>query len=221
MKTNWEVSRSESSYHFDHKRTDRAQDMLQYLGNIEPTWSQDIKDIIERVKPAPWTKGEGSQAPNKQEYDLIANGVHVCLPITHLSTHLTENLKRISDAFALDNCYSGIHVQRPGETWVLHIDKLHKWNFQHPETIMRIMIQLTDWQPGHFWQYGNYNYSQWQAGDVTTFDWANIPHATANAGFDPRVTLQLTGIRTDATMDFLSQLSVENNTNLDRTLCAA
>jgi hypothetical protein len=221
MKTNWEVSKSKSSYHFDHKRTDQAQDVLQYLGNIEPTWSKDCKDIIERVKPAPWTKGEGSQAPNKQGDDLIADGVHVCLPNTHLSTQLPENLRRISDAFALDNCYSGIHVQRPGETWVLHIDKLHKWNFQHPEMIMRIMIQLTDWQPGHFWQYGNYNYSQWQAGDVTTFDWDNIPHATANAGLHPRVTLQLTGIRTDATMDFLSQLSVENNTNLDRTLCAA
>ena len=68
------------------------------------------------------------------------------------------------------------------------------------------MIQLTDWQPGQFWSYGNYNYHQWRAGDVTTFDWANIPHSSANAGFDPRVTLQLTGIRSAATMDYLAAL---------------
>ena len=128
------------------------------------------------------------------------------LPISHLTWRIPESLQRISDAFALDNCMNRIHVQRPGEVWNLHIDKLQKWDPDHPEMVMRIMIQLTDWQPGQFWQYGNYNYSQWRAGDVTTFDWANIPHSTANAGFMPRVTFQLTGIRTAATLDYLAQL---------------
>jgi hypothetical protein len=69
-----------------------------------------------------------------------------------------------------------------------------------------LFVQLTDWQPGQFWQYGNYNWSQWRAGSVTTFDWQNVPHSTANAGFHPRVTLQITGIKTDKTEAFLAQL---------------
>jgi hypothetical protein len=65
------------------------------------------------------------------------------------------------------------------------------------------MIALTDYEPGHFFSYGNYIHAGWRAGDVTTFDWQNIPHSTANAGHAPRITLQMTGVVTDKTRDFL------------------
>ena len=214
MKSNWEISRAQSTYHFDPQQQDRPESVMTYLGHVEPTWTHDLKDIIDNARPATWAtrgyKGEGIEAPPeelaREEYDLTANGMPADLPISHLTRRIPESLQRISDAFALDHCMNRIHVQRPGEIWNLHIDKLQKWDPDHPEMIMRIMIQLTAWQPGQFWQYGNYNYSQWRSGDVTTFDWANIPHCTANAGFHPRVTLQLTGIRTAATMDYLAAL---------------
>ena len=100
-----------------------------------------------------------------------------------------------------------IHVQLTGELWNLHIDKLYKWAPENPDSVMRIMIQLTDWKPGQFWEYGNYHYNQWKAGDVTTFDWQNMPHSTANAGYHPRVTFQLTGIKTAKTQEMLDWLA--------------
>jgi hypothetical protein len=214
MKSNWEISKSKSTYHFDSKRIDQPESVMQYLGHIEPTWLADLTDVIATARPATWAtrgyKGEGIEAPpeelEKEEYDLTSHGMPRDLPITHLNWRIPESLQRISDAFALSDCMDRIHVQQPGEVWNLHLDKLYKWDPDHPEQVMRIMIQLTDWQPGQFWSYGNYNYSQWRAGDVTTFDWANIPHSTANAGFDPRATFQLTGIRTAATMDYLAAL---------------
>jgi hypothetical protein len=214
MKSNWQTLQAKSTYHFDPRRRDQPESVVAYLGNMSPTWTHDLKDMIDNARPATWAtrgyKGEGIEAPPeelaKEEYDLTANGMPADLPISHLTWRMPESLQRISDAFALDHCMNRIHVQRPGEIWNLHIDKLQKWDPDHTEMIMRIMIQLTNWQPGQFWAYGNYNYSQWRAGDVTTFDWANIPHATANAGFHPRVTLQLTGIRTAAPMDYLAQL---------------
>ena len=102
---------------------------------------------------------------------------------------------------------SRIHVQLPGELWNLHIDKLYKWAPENPDSIMRIFIQLTDWQPGQFWEYGNYHWNQWRAGDISTFDWQNIPHCTANAGYQPRVTFQLTGIKTEKTQEMLDWLA--------------
>ena len=48
-----------------------------------------------------------------------------------------------------------------------------------------------------------------RAEDVSTFDWANIPHATANAGHHPRVTFQLTGVITEQTQEFLSGLTLK------------
>ena len=83
---------------------------------------------------------------------------------------------------------------------------MYKWFPEDPDRVGRYFIQLTDWQPGQFWQYGTYNWSHWKAGSVTTFDWQNVPHSTANAGFHPRVTLQITGIITDKTKAFLKEL---------------
>jgi hypothetical protein len=90
--------------------------------------------------------------------------------------------------------------------WNLHIDKLQKWCPEDPSKIGRYFVQLTDWQPGQFWEYGNYHWNQWRAGDVSTFDWANMPHSTANAGHYPRVTFQLTGVITEKTKAFLATL---------------
>ena len=214
MKSNWETSKANSRYHFDPAQHDAPESVMTYLGHQVPTWTQDLSDIIATARPATWAtrgyKGEGIEAPPDElaaeEYDLTANGMSKDLPITHLNWRIPASLQRISDSFALENCMNRIHVQQPGEVWNLHIDKLSKWAPDAPETVMRIMIQLTDWQPGQFWEYGNYHWNQWRAGDVTTFDWANTPHATANAGFHPRVTFQLTGIRTATTLDYLAQL---------------
>ena len=103
----------------------------------------------------------------------------------------------------MENSKMRLHVQQPGQVWNLHLDKLEKWHPEDPSKVMRVMIALNDWEPGHFFSYGNYMHSGWHAGDVTTFDWRNLPHATANAGHAPRVTLQLTGVVTDRTRDFL------------------
>jgi hypothetical protein len=54
----------------------------------------------------------------------------------------------------------------------------------------------------------------WAAGEVTTFDWLNVPHCTANAGLSPRVTLQITGIRTEQTEDFLHVLAGQTEFDL-------
>ena len=215
MKSNWETLRERSTYHFNPGRKDNPMDVVQYLGHITPVWIKDLESIIENSKPATWAtrgyKGEGVEAPPEElageEYDLTSHGMSRDMAISHLNWKLPESLQQITDAFALGDCMARMHVQLPGEVWNLHIDKLQKWAPEDPDSVMRIMIQLTDWQPGQFWEYGNYHYNQWRGGDVTTFDWQNIPHCTANAGFHPRVTLQLTGIRTKQTEQYLATLN--------------
>jgi len=215
MKSNWESAKQRSDYHFNPGKKDNPMDVMIYLGHLTPTWESDLTDIIVNSKPATWAtrgyKGEGVEAPPEElageEYDLTTNGMSKDLAITHLNWKLPPSLQAISNAIGLDKCMNRIHVQQPGELWNLHIDKLYKWAPENPESIMRIFIQLTDWRPGQFWEFGNYHWNQWRAGDVVTFDWVNMPHCTANSGYDPRVTFQLTGIRTDKTMDFLANLS--------------
>jgi hypothetical protein len=213
--SSWDQLREKSTYHFDTVKIDRPGDMIVNLGYIEPTWQDELQQILADAKPANWEtrgfKGEGVFVPKpeleQEEYDLERVGVDPKVVITDLAWRLGPKLQAISDAFGLEDCMSRIHVQRPGQVWHLHIDKLYKWCPEDPSKVGRYFVQLTDWQPGQFWEYGNYHWNQWRAGDVSTFDWANIPHSTANAGHHPRVTLQLTGIKTAKTHDFLAGLS--------------
>ena len=221
MISNWEQSKKKSNYHFDNFKNDSQVDKLTKLGKIVADYSEDVKHAIKSAKPATWrTRGAvGKTRPEEElaaeDYDLEQFGYGKDYQITHLNWEITPNLKKISDLFGLSDCMERIHVQMPGEVWNLHLDKLEKWNPEQPYTVMRIIIQLTDWEQGHFWSYGNYIHQQWQAGEVSTFDWHNLPHSTANAGHNPRVTLQLTGVVTEKTTEFLSRLKRFDNYTLN------
>lgn len=215
MKSFWDERRALSTYHFDPRRVDRQEDCIRYLGRLPNTWQDDLADIIKKSYSATWaTRGyKAQQNPipsldlDRERHDISRVGADPDAAITNLNWELPSSLQDISAAFGLDDVMNRIHVQMPGQLWHLHIDKLEKWMPEDPSRVMRIMIQLTDWQPGQFWEFGNYHWNQWTAGDVVTFDWANMPHSTANAGHYPRVTLQITGIETDATKRYLEKIS--------------
>jgi hypothetical protein len=213
MISNWEETKKRSKYHFDNFKNDSQVDKVIKLGRITADYTDDVKQAVANAKPATWrTRGKvGKSRPESElaseDYDLEKFGYGKDYQITHLNWQITPNLKKISELFGLDDCMERIHVQMPGEVWNLHLDKLEKWAPDAPWTVMRIQVALTDWEQGHFWSYGNYNHQQWRAGDVTTFDWQNLPHSTANAGHNPRVTFQLTGIITEKTNEFLKRLA--------------
>ncbi len=212
MNSNWEDTKKKSKYHFDNFKLDTQQDKVESLGKIVADFTPELKSIIKNAKPATWrTRGKvGKTRPEEEhaseDYDLEKFGYGKDYQITHLNWDIPEKLQKISKLFALGDCMDRIHVQMPGEVWNLHLDKLQKWAPDAPYTVMRIQLQLTDWEPGHFWSYGNYLHQFWKAGDVTTFDWQNIPHSTANAGHNPRVTFQMTGVITPETLEFINRL---------------
>jgi hypothetical protein len=213
MKSAWEFTKERSKYHFDNQLMDPKYDTVTVLGNILPTWQAELASIIAESRAATWrtrgkdfTKGRPEEELAAEDYDLEIAGYGKDYEISNLSYELPKSLEYISNWFGLEDNIPRIHVQIPGQVWNLHIDKLQKWCPENPDRIIRIFIQLTDWEQGQFWSYGNYMYSGWSAGNVTTFDWQNVPHSTANASNHARVTLQLTGLETETTRNFLRQL---------------
>jgi len=215
--SSWDLTKPRSKYHFDNFKIDPEQDRVIRLGHITADWSSELKKIIDTAEPATWrTRGAvGKARPEEElaaeEYDLERAGYGKDYVITHLNWEVPEVLLNISNLFGLEDCMNRIHVQRPGEVWNLHLDKLEKWCPHNPDSVIRLQLQLTDWEQGHFWSYGNYLHQGWRAGDLTTFDWQNIPHSTANAGLNPRVTFQMTGVITEQTRTFLHRLSQVNS----------
>lgn len=213
MKSAWEYTKSKSKYHFDNKKIDPNFDTVNLLGNITPCWQTELDDIITQSRAATWrTRGKDftSDRPEEElaseDYDLEIAGYGKDYVISNLTYKLTPTMQHISDLFALEDTIPRVHVQLPGQVWNIHIDKLQKWCPEDPNRIIRIFVQLTDWNQGQFWNFGNYMYSNWSAGDVITFDWQNVPHSTANASNHPRVTLQITGVITDKTTEYLKWL---------------
>lgn len=214
MRSSWDETMEKSTYHFNPRLKEDAWHVFDYHGRLVNTWEDDLSTIIENSKPATWAtrgyKGEGIPNPSDdllaEEYDIERVGADPKMIITNLNWKIPESLHKITEKIGLLDYMERIHVQWPGQVWTRHIDKLQKWNPEDPSKVMRFFIQLTDWQPGQFWEYGNHHWNQWRAGDITSFDWANIPHCTANAGHDPRVTFQITGIRTEETDKFLKSL---------------
>lgn len=213
MKSSWDETKKRSRYHFDNQRFDPDQDRVVRLGFIQPCWDSELADIVANSRSATWrTRGAaGKSRPEAElaaeDYDLEREGYGADYVITNLNWAIPPVLQEIADRFALEDSMARIHVQMPGQVWNLHLDKLEKWNPDNPNSVLRVQIQLTDWESGQFWSYGNYCHSRWRAGEVTTFDWQNLPHATANASHHPRVTLQVTGVRTPSTDQYLKQLA--------------
>jgi hypothetical protein len=214
MRSSWDETVAKSSYHFDNKKVDPEWYAFTRHGKLQNTWENDLPTIIENSKPATWAtrgyKGQGIPNPTEdlkaEEYDIERVGADSKMVITNLNWEIPDSLHQITLLLGLEDYMERIHVQWPGQVWNRHIDKLQKWNPDNPNRVQRFFIQLTDWQPGQFWEYGNYHWNHWEAGDLSSFDWQNMPHCTANAGHHPRVTFQVTGISTPETHEFLKSV---------------
>lgn len=215
MKSSWEVTKEKSKYHFNPEIMDDRWDTIIPLGRFDFDWKDDLKTVTDTATPSTWetvrywrtktSTGQISDIRNTdyEENDIKRAGGDPNLILTNMEHDIPLQFQRMIDEIGLENSYNRIHVQWTGQVFNRHIDKLHRYCPENPDRVMRIVVMLTDWEPGHFYQYGNYTYQGWKSGDIHTFDWQNVPHCTANAGLSPRVSLVTTGVVGKKTVEFL------------------
>lgn len=222
--SNWEWTVAHSEYHFDDSIQDKPGDWFDVLGKFDnpKLWQTERDALVEASKPVNWATrkyfgdtDDESPMLAQEEYDIAQGGGD---PKVLMLTNIVDDwskfttLYKMMDYFGLEvggasGAKKRAHVQLTGQMFNLHIDKLWDRCPEDPERVARITIMLDDWQPGQFYMYGNYVYSHWRAGEAHIFDWANAPHATANASNVPRATLQVTGLKTDRTREILASAS--------------
>lgn len=214
-KSSWEFTKARSKYHFDNNRVDRQGDWYTVLGRFDNTWAASLESIKNNSRPMTWENRkytinrEGPVSPmlEQEEYDIVVGGGDPKMAIVDVIDNFEPypELTDIVNFFGLDKVKVRLHIQKTGQVFNRHIDKLDDlYPDVDPENIIRIAVMLEDWEPGQFYQYGNDMYDRWKAGDCHYFDWWNVPHATANASSLPRYTLQMTGLKTDRTRNILS-----------------
>ena len=115
-------------------------------------------------------------------------------------------LQQISNLFKLRDCNINLDIQKPNKVTPFIKDNLEHYSLDNPFTVKRICIHLTDWEPGHFYCFDNDIHTGWKAGDVYSVDWHKTSYASANAGASDRIILQLTGLVSEESNEFLSRL---------------
>lgn len=223
--SSWEWTVERSNYHFDNTRVDQPGEWFTPLGQVQGDWQDELAVYMDKAKPITWeTRKESpyykredgtyetSGMIEQENNDLERAGFGKDLVLTDVIERedLSETFVKMYEYFGVDNPWVRLHLQAPGQMFNLHIDKLYDRYPDHPEEICRIVINLTDWEPGQFYAYGTHNMSHWRAGDAHCFDWSNIPHATANCSRNIRPTMMITGVMTDRTKELVRAANRDN-----------
>lgn len=225
----WEWTKSKSTYHFDNFKADRPNSTFMVVRNFPVTWADELQDIKQQSIPKTWnditatggSHGHKVLAIDKRARDIAQGGGNIDeIELTDVVDDFSRypELTKIINSFNLYKAQPRCHVQKTGQMFTRHIDPIQRMFYDgardggvhNPDPdmtdygydindIVRITVMLEDWEPGQFMIYGNTVYQQWRAGECHFFDWPNVPHATANASENVRVTLQVTGLRTDRT----------------------
>lgn len=215
--SSWQWCVDHSQYHFDDSRVDQPGEWFQVLGRFAGNWEQEVAQA--QGRPITWAtrkfygNDNNTVSPmlEQEENDLRMTGAPVDLELTDAVFDISPYpvLTKMSEYFGLEDAKIRMHYQQPGQMFNLHIDKLQERCPEDPNQVLRLTVMLADWQAGQFYSYGTCTYSHWRAGDVHIFDWANVPHATANASRYMRPSLQVTGLKTDRTRTLLAQAGPE------------
>jgi hypothetical protein len=213
--SDYEYTKTLTTYHFDTSIKEQEGDYYDIIGTFEGDWQAELDRSIEDSFPARCRDRKwpviGGPVPTLEIEKNDEEGWGYS-PL-HAQTNAVRtkymydrcpNFIKIVEHFALENMTFKFMCQMPGQSFRLHIDKMQHRYPEDPWRTLRLQVALDDWYPGQFWQYGNCFYKQWKKGEVTIFDWVNIPHATANASRYPRPFLQMTGLRTDRTDEILA-----------------
>jgi hypothetical protein len=228
--SSWEWTVDNSEYHFDNTRQDEEGEWYKILGKFGPAsvWQEEMQRVIERSAPINWEtrkyfgdSEDVSPMLAQEEYDIVQGGGNPKLEITNMLDEFDDLpvLRSMCEYFGLEDApdlKDGLkkkyrsHVQFTGQMFNRHIDKLWEWCPSDPERICRIAVFLQDWEPGQFYMYGTKVLTHWKAGEAHIFDWANVPHATANCSSSPRATLLLTGLKSELTRRIIERGSRYN-----------
>jgi hypothetical protein len=217
--SSWQWTVDHSQYHFDKWHQDKPGEWFNVLGRFAGDWSKELADIESKAAPMNWEtrkfygKDDLRYSPmlEQEERDIAAVGGDPKMTITHMYDELADYplLSEMAAYFDIQEPKVRIHVQKLGDMFNLHIDKLWERDPENPENVIRMTVMLSDWEPGQFYMYGNFIYDRWHAGDVHIFDWPNVPHATANASRKIRSTLQITGLKSARTRELLAAATPE------------
>jgi hypothetical protein len=185
------------------------QDILANINVVEKTWNDQSINAIERSVAK---KGQRQlDIMQAQRREKLQAGYAPDQPMYRIKNCGADSVfSALAQHLGLDHGLARYHVQFPGEVTAWHTDIFspsHEFladdadpmddaSVGKDNNIRRVLIALQPWQQGHMMQFGRTFWFDWRAGDVISWDYG-VPHGSANMGYQPRISVSITGKITD------------------------
>ena len=237
-KSRWDYEKSRGlargAYHYDNKVKDNIEDVLYFHGNVDMDYGYFINHYGDNAlnNAVHWANRNQSVGGNygidQEVYDIVRAGGDPEGKIYGRANMFTDPkaTKLAESLFGIYDYELKLHSQVCGQLLHMHMDNFaarldRKNSFEEmdydvdPQKVHRFVVFLNDWSLGQLWMQGTATFTHWRAGDIISWAWQDIPHATANLGWDTRYILQFTGRTTDRTWEFIKNTNRNSQHKLD------
>lgn len=212
-------------YHYDKNREDQNSYVI--IGRVAENFDAEvayIKENIEIIKNSWNDQSPAAVAKSVKELGTRAEAVMAAQANDKkragykddAAMYRTSNANsssifyKVAEKLGLTYALARWHVQFPGELTFWHADIFHPAHeflptiahhisdekVGHDNNIRRLLIALEDWDWGQVMMFGRSTYVGWKKGDIVYWPYG-MPHAVANCGFNPRMSVSITGMQTD------------------------
>tara|TARA_A100001391_G_C5076498_1_gene279301 strand:+ start:1936 stop:2619 length:684 start_codon:yes stop_codon:yes gene_type:complete len=192
-----------SQYHFDKWKDDNNEHDMKYKTFRIMT---NFEDLIKNFQGTPGTDPDLTRPTTKKHYDLwnqigydskstFGRRQDLIKTKTHFGTTL-------ADILGLDYPQIVMTEQRVGQNIPMHMDvnaSASDAGFGIEDTIergIRIILFVTDWEPGQVFMMGNRTLSQWRAGETLYWPVTKYPHGTYNGSHKICYRIRISGLAT-------------------------
>tara|TARA_B100000497_G_C7684271_1_gene414401 strand:- start:1533 stop:2201 length:669 start_codon:yes stop_codon:yes gene_type:complete len=212
MDSYWEWNKENFPWHYDPSSKQKD---VQYVGQfVSDKMANYVQEAIGNfTEEDEYNEVSIKGAPYNKEAAEIMEGYHNDLTRAGFNEHntggrQTRNLPNffnvMAEASGLWNPQIMMLEQRPGKFIPWHRDSYNNYrrNFakvSDDTEVIRYLVQLNDWQWGHYVSVGNDVIHQYKMGDIHCWP-EGIYHSTANAGYWPRYSLTITGVVTPSAL---------------------
>ena len=196
---------SKSNYHFDKYKDDSNHPDINT--DLKFRWKNNIMDEV-----LPFVREKSRNVhPNSIDTLFMAWWFHKneIRGLDHNSFKESvkkdkhPTIQKIVDWYEFeDEIQAIVMMSLPGmfDTWHVDTHDGHPSGYGLGKEVHRVIIQLVDWEPGMFVQWGNMVIPQWRAGDTVSWK-KDMPHTVANSSRYTRYALRITGIPSANTLD--------------------
>jgi len=212
MDSYWEWNKENFPWHYDPSS---KQSDVQYVGQyVSDDMDRYIEEAIGNFVPEDYYNEVSFKGkPYNPEAAEIMEGYHNDLTRAGFNEHntggrQTRNLPNffniLAEASGLWNPQIMMLEQPAGKFIPWHRDSYNNYRRNFAKVgddteVIRYLVQLNDWQWGHYVSVGNDVIHQYKKGDIHCWP-EGIYHSTANAGYWPRYSLTITGVVTPSAL---------------------